>query len=275
MPEHYRYGNPSVKSVPGAIIYRPGKAMHATGMDVYEIRKRNIKALVERAGGPTAFAKLVGREQPQVSQWLGEKAIGGKLARAIEQALGKDHGWLDTLQPLLGPKAPLLSAVREPIPAYGVRVAELEGDTDRDTDIWIENSDVQVHGGPGAYVPEFVQAEGKAVFQLYWFRSKGAKPENVKRVRVRGSSMEPLLYDGDMVVIDTARREVEDEKVYVLWYGGAKVKRLFRTSDGRLRIVSDNPDKDRYPDEFVSGDDLESVYIVGRVIDKSGSGGLG
>jgi hypothetical protein len=54
--------------------------------------------LVAAAGGPTEFGKLVGREQVQVSQWLGGKNVGDRLARDIEEKLGKRTGWLDVLQ---------------------------------------------------------------------------------------------------------------------------------------------------------------------------------
>jgi phage repressor protein C with HTH and peptisase S24 domain len=45
-------------------------------------------------------------------------------------------------------------------------------------------------------------------------------------------------------------------------------------ADGRLRVVSDNPDKTKYPDEFIEGDDLNNILIIGQVIHKMGEGGL-
>lgn len=86
--------------MPGPIIYRAGKAMHAAGMDVNEVRKRNLAMLAERAGGPTNFARQVSREQPQVSQWLSGKPVGSKLARDLELRLGLERGWLDRPQSL-------------------------------------------------------------------------------------------------------------------------------------------------------------------------------
>lgn len=50
-----------------------------------------------------------------------------------------------------------------------------------------------------------------------------------------------------------------------------KVKRLRRRRDGGLLIVSDN---DRYPIEEVPPSELDTVYIIGRVFDRSGRGGL-
>lgn len=233
-------------------------------MDVTEIRRRNIAALVERHDGPTAFAKLVGREPPQVSQWIAGKAVGGRLARAIEENLGLPLGWLDQ---------PQWEAVK--VPAFEVKAVDGPDGIDPERETMVAEVDVRLSGGPGAWVPEYVETRFRMSYQLYWFRQKGAKPQNVKLMKVRGNSMEPVLWDGDRVAIDTGAREIVDDRVYGIVVGGmAKVKRLFRTAGGRLRIVSDNPDKGRYPDEFVEPDDLESVYVIGRVIDKSGSGGL-
>lgn len=70
-------------------------------MDATSTRARNITMLVAQAGGPTAFGKLVERDQVQVSQWTSAKKpkpIGNRLARAIEKRLGHDRGWLDQPQ---------------------------------------------------------------------------------------------------------------------------------------------------------------------------------
>lgn len=66
-------------------------------MDNKAVRKANVAALVRQYGGPTAFGEVVNRRQAQVSQWLGTKPIGDRVARDIERALGKAPGWLDHL----------------------------------------------------------------------------------------------------------------------------------------------------------------------------------
>jgi hypothetical protein len=70
-------------------------------MDATTNRTRNIAMLVEQSGGPTAFGKLVDRDQVQVSQWTSDakpKPIGGRLARYLEEKLGHERGWLDQPQ---------------------------------------------------------------------------------------------------------------------------------------------------------------------------------
>lgn len=75
--------------------YRPGDHSH---MDNKAVRKANIQWLVTQHGGPTEFGRLIEREQVQVSQWLGGKPIGDRLARHIESRIGKPTGWLDQPQ---------------------------------------------------------------------------------------------------------------------------------------------------------------------------------
>jgi phage repressor protein C with HTH and peptisase S24 domain len=65
---------------------------------------------------------------------------------------------------------------------------------------------------------------------------------------------------------------VQDGKVYALWYdGGERVKRLFRLPGGGLRIVSDNT---RFPTVEVQPSEIEHVRVIGRVVHRSGTGGL-
>lgn len=75
-----------------------GRTLRA--MDVYEIRWQNFRALAGHPGGITEAADRLGKLQGQVSHFGGErpiKNIGPKIARQIEKAYGKPHGWLDAV----------------------------------------------------------------------------------------------------------------------------------------------------------------------------------
>jgi hypothetical protein len=72
-------------------------------MDNKTTRATNIRAWVAELGGPALFSQALGGPwvPAQVSQWISSKnpkPIGDKLARALEKAGGKKHGWLDTIQ---------------------------------------------------------------------------------------------------------------------------------------------------------------------------------
>jgi len=167
----------------------------------------------------------------------------------------------------------------EPVRAYKVRAIESEEDVDPEREVLVDEVDLLVSAGPGARMPEFIETRYRMTYQLSWFKQVGAKPEHVRVMRVTGDSMERTLFQGDRVAVNLAdNKTIADGKVYVLTTGGVepdvKIKRLFKTSDGRLRIVSDNTDKALYPDEILSAEEAANVHIVGRVIDRSGRGGL-
>ncbi|MFV5384162.1 LexA family protein [Acinetobacter junii] len=67
-------------------------------MDSKSIRYKNTRLLVDQVGGVSSFAEKIGKGQSQASQFAGTnpiKGIGNKVAREIEIAFDKPHGWLD------------------------------------------------------------------------------------------------------------------------------------------------------------------------------------
>jgi len=158
--------------------------------------------------------------------------------------------------------------------AYDIRGVDTSDAVEGDLEVMVDEVDVMLSGGPGNIVPEYVETRFRMPFQIEWLRKFSAKPENVKLMRVNGNSMERTLFDGDRVAVHLADRRIVDGRVYAVIVGEAKVKRLFKLRDGSLRVVSDNQDKTLYPDEIIPADELELVYVIGRVIDKSGAGGL-
>jgi len=81
-------------------------------MDVKEIRHRNVRTLVKKleldanrggkyAGGLVMLAEMLGKSVAQVSRFAAEKPstrIGDRIARQIEEAFQKEHGWMDHAQ---------------------------------------------------------------------------------------------------------------------------------------------------------------------------------
>lgn len=68
-----------------------------------ENRRANVKKLVEQHGGQAEFAKKIGKDPAQISQWAtAAKSHRGKprgmsddMARYIEKKCGLDRGWMD------------------------------------------------------------------------------------------------------------------------------------------------------------------------------------
>lgn len=107
--------------------------------------------------------------------------------------------------------------------------------------------------------------ENPIYFRRDWLAQRGYRPENLIAIRVKGESMEPKLYDGDTVVINTADAIPKDGEVFAVNYEGEDVvKRLIRDA-GKWWLSSDNPDDRRFPKKECAGD---MCLIVGRVVHK-------
>ncbi len=118
-----------------------------------------------------------------------------------------------------------------------------------------------VSAGGGSF--EVLEGEREQVpFRLDWLKKKGV-PGKMVMFEVFGDSMEPLINQGDLVLVDSSNREVVDGKIYAVAVDDAVVlKRVERESD-RITLFSENAD---YPPEILTKDRADSVRIVGKMI---------
>jgi phage repressor protein C with HTH and peptisase S24 domain len=117
--------------------------------------------------------------------------------------------------------------------------------------------------GPGALAGDEAPFDSFR-FSRRWLREQGLGGAQLSAIRVQGDSMEPLLHDGDEILVDRAQRTLRDG-IHVIRLGDAlMVKRLAAAGPGRATLLSQNY---AYPPVEVALDELE---IVGRVVWKSG-----
>jgi len=122
---------------------------------------------------------------------------------------------------------------------------------------------------------EEIQDSQPVPYPTEWFSQNGINPNNAIGVKVHGDSMSPLLCDGDSVLINLAETTVQNGKVYCLRYGDElRVKRVYRKLDGTLILTSDNPTHVPREEEIPPHLQDEHIAIIGRVRNKSGTGGL-
>lgn len=95
-----------------------------------------------------------------------------------------------------------------------------------------------------------------------WLERKKLNPVHLIAIDISGESMAPNLYDGDLVVINTADTRLVNGEVYAVNYEGeAVVKRLIREG-GQWYLSSDNP-APKYGRRVCRGSDC---IIIGRVV---------
>jgi phage repressor protein C with HTH and peptisase S24 domain len=116
--------------------------------------------------------------------------------------------------------------------------------------------------GGGAVFDQYEQ-RGVVPFQREWLRTmmRGAVAD-LFVARGEGDSMQPTLLDGDIVLIDTAQRDIrQQDRIWAISYGDlGMIKRVRRTPRGGYLLLSDNP---AVPPIDCAD---EEMHVVGRVI---------
>ena len=151
---------------------------------------------------------------------------------------------------------------------FGVAEAELgapEEKSLRDRGDWVEvpRISLEASAGPGATAAEEIPFDAFR-FSRRWLRENGLEPAQLSAIRVMGDSMDPLLRDGDEILVDRTPRAFR-EGVHVIRLGEAlHVKLLQAVPPGRLRLISKN---EAYEPVEVP---MTDVDVVGRVVWKGG-----
>lgn len=235
-------------------------------MDVKEIRRRNLAALMDRYETQERFAEAVSTNPGYLSQIVSpnnSRTMGGVLARKIEKKLGLAHGWMDTLMhdgPGLG-KNPDQSTEGE----WGhVLTWDEPGELPPGDYVFAPRSEVYVSAGTGAVVWDELEREKPQAFRADWAYKRSLKPENLRAIYASGDSMEPTISDGASLLVDISDHGVQDGKVYVIRFGDeCRIKRLYKRPNGLL-VWSDNDS--HYPAISLDGSEAEGVEILGRVV---------
>lgn len=130
--------------------------------------------------------------------------------------------------------------------------------------ILIPHYEVQASAGNGSVVHS-EQIVDYLAFKADWVRNTlGVTQKDLALISVKGDSMEPVLSNEDLILIDMRKNRVEDNAIYVLQLDGTLlVKRIQRKLDGSLHVMSDNP---RYEAEIVNADRAAELLVLGRVV---------
>jgi phage repressor protein C with HTH and peptisase S24 domain len=118
------------------------------------------------------------------------------------------------------------------------------------------------HISAGAGLIPVTDIEIRLAFREDWVKRKG-DPKKMVLIRVKGDSMEPTFYSGDIVLVDTNKNFVDIEGgIYAITIDNKiMVKRIqVLYNEGKLKIISDNP---RYEPIIISP---ENIIINGKVI---------
>lgn len=241
-----------------------------------ELRRERLKALLNGPrfnGDRAAFCAAADITNGRLTQLLDQdQPFGDTAYQNLRDKLGLPDGFFTRTGAVIEQSTSLMPGV-----AFGQPVAVFdEGDVLSDDYIQIKEFEIQFSAGNGR-TPIFEELTDSvaATYRREWFQRMKINPERAIRVKVSGNSMEPFLFDGDTVLVNLAETNIINGKVFALRYADElRIKRVYRKLDGGLILHSDNehflPRDEEVPPSVVDA----SIAIVGRVRDKSGSGGL-
>lgn len=218
-----------------------------TGMD----ERDKLLRLAQASGVSLAsLSDMIGRNPSYLQQFI-RKGSPRKLEEQDRRVLATFFG-VDEAE--LGGREPGVQEKSYVKP----RAAPLRAD-------WVEvpRLDVGASAGPGA-LPYAETPFDAFRFSRRWLAEQGLEGAQLSAITVEGDSMEPLLRDGDEILVDRSPRPFRDG-VHVVRLGDTlMVKRVASQGAGRLALLSQNL---AYPPVEVSAEEVE---IVGRVVWKGG-----
>lgn len=197
-------------------------------------------------GDREALIRKSGYTKGRISQLFDpSQQFGERAARSLAQRLGLPAEFFNT--PGGGPLA---------------EAVELDGNADFPA---VRRVQFKLSAGASGFAIEYLEDDdAPIVFRREWFESRGYNPAKLFAVRVANGSMQPGLWHGDTVVVNTADTEPKDGEAFAVNFEGELViKRLVR-DEGRWWLKSDNPDQSRYPRKACD----ERVFILGRIVHK-------
>lgn len=235
---------------------------------IEDIRHENLLAVVADLGSNKALADLIQKDPAQVSQWINKspnsktgkpRNVSSETARLIELATGKPTGWMDAPHQSIAPKKdanPAKFGIQEAREGYGAQA--------------IEFVDAIASCGGGA-VNHDADLRPPLLKEPSWFRRYQISPQDALAVWADGDSMADFIVDGDIVIFNRRKTTPRSGQIFLIEHpDGLRIKRLRRAIDGTWVLESNNPNKQRHPDEPITPDQADLLRIVGEFVYRQG-----
>ena len=230
-------------------------------MDMYQYRRDRLLALLRDRYGNTRknISDASGWSEARISQILSRhyrdgRAFSEKIARKLETDLRIDTLYFDQgaapggTPPLPGLR-PVVVADSEDARFCPIRTVRLRLSA----------------GITGFHVEPEDYDGGMISVPRSWIERNGFQPDALVAIKVKGESMEPALFQDDVVIVNTADTAPADGVVFAVNYEGEPVVKRLARDIGQWWLTSDNPDQRKYHRKMCRGNEC---LIVGRVVRK-------
>ncbi|MCG9027050.1 LexA family transcriptional regulator [Laribacter hongkongensis] len=222
-----------------------------------------IEHLTELCGGPGETARKVGVSNTTLQRWRnGEVDLSTSNLVKLADAAGVTVEWLATGRGKM--RADALPVTEDPCGHQCPCVDTLGNPVNLTDFVFVPRYNLKASAGHG------LDANGEKpifsmAFRRYWIDNfLRLDPHNLSVLSVRGDSMEGVLNDRDVILIDHADNTPK-EGVYVLRIDGDLiVKRVQRKPGGKIGIISANEAYDTYDVDMNAPP--QDFAIIGRVV---------
>lgn len=228
------------------------KAHSIDPLDEFEPEERyaraRLRAIIKEKGATlSGLARLIGRNPAYFHQYVGRgspRHLDEPDLLKIAQFLGVDADEI---------------ATRKIAGRHPPQDSEGQGEDF----VTVPRLRLEASAGPGAFSAQEISYDTFR-FSKKWLREMGFEGAQLSAIQVKGDSMEPLLNDGDEILIDRSPRPFRDG-IHVVRLGDTlMVKRVAQAGAGRFSLLSQNL---AYPPVDVSAQEIE---VIGRVVWKGG-----
>ncbi|MEM6827309.1 MAG: S24 family peptidase [Pseudomonadota bacterium] len=224
--------------------------MNTLDQNALDGARANLLNLAQKRGvSLSSLSEMLGRNPSYLQQFI-RKGSPRKLEEGDRRTLASFFGVSETElgADLVGVKEKSYNSIVKTRSADFVDVPRLP---------------IGASAGSGA-IPDGEAAFDAFKFSRQWLLEQGLEAAQLSTIKVEGDSMEPLLNDGDEILVDRSDRPFRDG-IHVVRLGDTlMVKRVASAGAGRFSLLSQNL---AYPPVNVEADELE---IIGRVVWKGG-----
>lgn len=223
------------------IFIYPAK-MKTIGQRIDEIRR-------QRGLTKTDIWKPLGLSSGAYTHWMNGGKLNAENLMKVAAILQVDVTWLET-----GKESPTRGTAGKAIdmdehPEYSA----------------VKRVRFKLSAGVSGYEVEYLTEHLAPIyFRRDWLKARGLGADKLLAVEIIGQSMEPSLFEGDVVVINTADTVPQDGEPFAANYDGELVIKRLKKDVGEWFLSSDNQDKRRFPDKRCD----ERTILIGKVVYK-------
>ncbi len=207
----------------------------------------------------SALSRLSGVPQPTINRILNGVGKKGPEASTVSRLAAACNVSFQWLHEGIGEKN------RPSLPGFERVTIVTPGNADPEF-VKIQKIKLRLAAGVSGYKAEQEQGGAAALsVPRTWVEKNGYSEDKLVAIKVSGESMQPGLFEGDIVIINTGDTTLVDGAVYAINYEGEPVVRRLSRDMGEWWLTCDNPDQQRFPRKLCRGGEC---LIVGRIIMK-------